>query len=223
MVILSNLRIIKHSCFTVLLTVLISMVGAQAFSQICIIEYDGLYYSVDDNQGTARLVNIEEEFPDLMNTIYPYDAPSGDIVIPEEILVPAYDDYTYTHSFNTISVIEGDFLGWYFHNSFQVISIGQAFRENGAIKSVTIPSSITSIGDEAFEGCNGLTSVNFGDGVKSIGNSAFKRCSSLLSVVIPYGVTSIGDDAFWNCYSLTSVYIPCSVTNIGDDAFKACI
>jgi len=104
-----------------------------------------------------------------------------------------------------------------------VTSIGdRAFEYCRSLHSVTIPDSVTSIGDRAFEYCRSLHSVTIPDSVKSIGGGAFYRCSSLQSVTIPDSVTSIGSYAFEGCESLQSVTIPDSVTNIGDRAFWDC-
>ena len=92
----------------------------------------------------------------------------------------------------------------------------------GGLTSVTIPSSVITIGNYAFESCFSLTSVTIPSSVTSIGDEAFYNCSSLTSVTIPSSVTSIGDYAFYGCFSLTSVTIPESVTSIGDDAFSEC-
>ena len=69
----------------------------------------------------------------------------------------------------------------------------------GAKISVTIPNSVTSIGNDAFHGCYGLTSVTIPNSVTSIGNDAFYDCSGLTSVTIPNSVTSIGSYAFGYC------------------------
>ncbi|MBQ8045041.1 MAG: leucine-rich repeat domain-containing protein, partial [Bacteroidales bacterium] len=88
--------------------------------------------------------------------------------------------------------------------------------------SVTIPNSVTSIGDFAFYNCSGLTSVTIPNSVTSIGACAFESCRGLTSVTIPNSVTSIGACAFSSCSGLTSVTIPNSVTSIGEHAFGAC-
>ncbi|MCQ2244394.1 MAG: leucine-rich repeat domain-containing protein [Bacteroidaceae bacterium] len=112
-----------------------------------------------------------------------------------------------------------------------------------SLTSVTIPTSITSIGENAFEGCSSLpvidniryadtylvevidhkcTSVNVKEGTRYIGSHAFETCLWLTSVTIPNSVTNIGDHAFEFCSSLTSVNIPNSVTSLGNGAFQYC-
>jgi hypothetical protein len=80
-----------------------------------------------------------------------------------------------------------------------------AFYDCAFLTSVTIPDSVTSIGDYAFYGCTSLASVTIPDSVTSIGNSAFSGCSSLTSIIIPAFVTSIGNSAFSGCSSLIEV------------------
>jgi hypothetical protein len=77
------------------------------------------------------------------------------------------------------------------------------------ITTITIPASVTSIGDAAFYRNTTLTTVTFESGsqLTSIGNHAFFNCTSLTTITIPASVTSIGNQAFFNCISLTTVYI----------------
>ena len=72
--------------------------------------------------------------------------------------------------------------------------------------AVTVGSSVTSIGNYAFQGCTSLASVSM-PAATSIGASAFQGCTSLASVSMPL-VTSIGDSAFYQCTALATVTIP---------------
>lgn len=93
-------------------------------------------------------------------------------------------------------------------NSYSVTSIGNnAFNGCSGLKSVTIPNSVTSIGNEAFNGCSGLTSMSVSDNVKSIGYGAFSNCSGLTFVTIPNSVMTIGESAFYGCSGLKIVNV----------------
>jgi hypothetical protein len=91
-----------------------------------------------------------------------------------------------------------------------------------SLRSIVLPSSLTSIGDSAFSGCSGLTSVSIPSTVTSIGYSAFYGCSGLTSVSLPSSVTSIGNYAFSGCSGLTSIIIPLSITAINYCTFQNC-
>ena len=76
-----------------------------------------------------------------------------------------------------------------------------------SITSITIPNSVTSIGNSAFWGCKSLTSITIPNSVTSIGDEAFRWCKSLTSITIPNSVTSIGDNAFRFDSNLSNVVV----------------
>ena len=97
-----------------------------------------------------------------------------------------------------------------------------AFDDCDDLTSITIPNSVTSIGDSAFSSCSGLTSITIPNSVTSIASGMFSYCDNLTSVTIPNSVTTIEDNAFYGCESLKSITIPNSVTSIGDCSFYGC-
>ena len=108
-------------------------------------------------------------------------------------------------------------------------SIGSfAFGYCGGLTSVDLSgcTSLTSIGNEAFYNCSRLTSVDLNGctSLTSIGDSAFNFCSRLTSVDLNgcTSLTSIGSYAFYDCSGLTSISLPSSLTSIGSWAFIGC-
>ena len=96
-----------------------------------------------------------------------------------------------------------------------------AFYGGSDITSVTIPNSVTSIGDNSF-GCCNLSSLTIPNSVTYLGWGSFKYNRDMKSVAIPNSVTYIGGWAFWKCNALASVTIPNSVTEIFESTFKDC-
>ena len=90
------------------------------------------------------------------------------------------------------------------------------------LTSITIPSSVTSLGDYCFEGCSRLTSITIPSSVTSLSESCFHGCSGLTSITIPSSVTSLGEACFYYCKRLTSITIPSSVTSLGGYCFYNC-
>ena len=103
-----------------------------------------------------------------------------------------------------------------------VTSIGDFAFSNPNLTKVTLPSTITNIGNNAFRQCEKLESINLPEGLLTIGDSAFYCCEKLETADIPSTVTSIGKSAFFQCGSLKSVEIPSGITEIPESAFRCC-
>ncbi len=86
----------------------------------------------------------------------------------------------------------------------------------------TIPNSVVTIGNFAFQSCASLTNIVIGASVTSIGGWSFQICAHLTSVTILAGVTNIGEAAFADCRQFDQDHTPASVINIGGDAFEYC-
>lgn len=95
--------------------------------------------------------------------------------------------------------------------------------EGGSFTSVTIHEGVTSIGVRAFRYCRELTSANIPSSIRRIGCESFYGCGNLASpITIPEGVTNIEAGAFYECSKLPSVTFPNSLTTIGSGAFDGC-
>ena len=88
--------------------------------------------------------------------------------------------------------------------------------------SFVIPDTVTTIADEAFEGCENLLSVTIPDSVTSIGAGAFSGCKQLHTVALSNSIKEIEEQTFSGCKSLDTITIPDSVTSIGAGAFNGC-
>ncbi|WP_298534307.1 leucine-rich repeat protein [uncultured Treponema sp.] len=105
-----------------------------------------------------------------------------------------------------------------------ITDISPAVFKNKGITGVVIPSSVKSIGNDAFHDCSNLQSVEFlGTGLQIIGEDAFRSCSTLASITLPNTLQSIGSGAFAYCSNLTTVNIPDKVVSIGAEAYYNCI
>lgn len=102
------------------------------------------------------------------------------------------------------------------------------FDGNQVVQSITVSSGITKIGNKIFADCDNLKTVSLPDTVTSIGESVFTIFEDMVGVVrgleeitIPASVKSIGKWAFSGT-KLTEIIIPASVTEIGDYVFRDC-
>lgn len=94
-----------------------------------------------------------------------------------------------------------------------------AFEGCVLLKNITIPSSVKRIGRAAFSTCVKLESISIPNGVEQIGGFAFDYCQSLKKLQIPEGVKVIEEALCSYCESLVSVTIPSTATTIEDSPF----
>ena len=175
--------------------------------------YEDIEYQVINTKNRkVELINVKE--------------PQGDIIIPQTVTANGIL-YSVTSIGNKAFYFGRKTIEYRLGPSTRP---GQSTRSNvgtrtlihSGLTSITIPNSVTSIGDYAFSDCSGLTSITIPNSVTSIGNYAFRGCRGLTSVTIPNSVTSIEDKAFSDCSGLTSVTIPSRFKNQINDIFDYC-
>lgn len=106
----------------------------------------------------------------------------------------------------------------------------ERFRINGTTLTkylgtdtfVSIPDTVTTIGEEAFSGNETMTGVEIPDSITTISYNAFKNCTALKGVIVPDTVEKIGPGAFEGCTALTSVEIGEGVRSWGTGVFANC-
>lgn len=104
-----------------------------------------------------------------------------------------------------------------------VTTIGiEAFEDCDGLTRLVIPASVVSVGRNAFEGCSNLASLSISAGIGSLPHGVFSGCTSLRNVTVPHGITGVGPYAFADCTSLTNVSLPDTVLSIGSHAFSGC-
>ncbi len=101
------------------------------------------------------------------------------------------------------------------------------YNSTSYVENVTIPDTVTSIGNYAFENCDGLTEITLPPRLESMGTGAFKDCDCLPEINIPATVTKIGDMSFQSCDGLRSVKFNENTDeeytlSIGNMAFSEC-
>lgn len=97
----------------------------------------------------------------------------------------------------------------------------EAFNRSG-LASLTLPSTISRVGSNAFSYCTGLKEVSMSGDMESIDSSAFAYCYALTKVTMPATLGELSDSAFNSCRSLKEIYIPAGLTEIESSAFYNC-
>ena len=154
------MKTLNHALRTILL--IITLIGTTTTATAYDFMVNGIYYNINGNNATVTYQYREYYNNGSLNYYY-YNSNTGKVTIPETV---TFNGETYT-----------------------VTAIGDhAFCHHGheGITGISIPSTITSIGNSAFESCHGLDEVIIPESVVSIGGSAFWNCSGLSNVIKKY-------------------------------------
>lgn len=106
-----------------------------------------------------------------------------------------------------------------------VTKIGNfAFKNVQKFDKLTIPASVTEIGDYTFDGCSDMEQVVFQSqtSLNTIGNGAFRKCTGLTTITLPSSVTTFGTGIFRECSNLTTVNIPEGIVDLPSYTFYNC-
>mgnify|MGYP004661837285 CR=1 FL=1 len=106
-------------------------------------------------------------------------------------------------------------------NAFAICTSSESspYSNNSQLTSVTLPDSISSIGQHAFAYCVEITSIKIPSRVTNLEKYVFSECKKLGTVTFQEGLTSIGEYAFYGCKELKSIFLPDSLTKVEDGAF----
>ena len=126
----------------------------------------------------------------------------GDNVFAGCTALPIIDNVRYADSYLVCAL--GDNPTYTIKDGTKYIGT-EAFVRHRNLAEINIPSSVRSIGRDAFSGCNSLQKLVIPEGVKTIKTDAFACCRTLKEVSIPKSVASIGESAFYGCTELQSI------------------
>lgn len=167
----------------------------------------GTYYMFSDAIA-LKSIDLPASITDMGSSTF---ANSG----LEKFVLPAGVTIIKSSTFNGCAALSEVVL----HDSLKEIQFS-AFRATPMLKEITLPASLTTLGNTVFQQ-SGLTSIVLPGKVRQLGNYAFDDCKDLESADIQ-GVSTIGSEVFRNCEKLTSITIPETVTSISDYAFENC-
>lgn len=84
------------------------------------------------------------------------------------------------------------------------------------MQSVTVPDTVTYIGEAAFESCDSLETITLGSGLKELGYGVFNNCVSLTRLELPDGIEKVGGSVINNNDIITEIVVPASLTDFSD-------
>ena len=238
----------RHKAIAISLTLLMLISSFVAVDRTAVAVTSGDYeYTLDSNGTMAKITayygsDLVVIIPDSIDG-YPvaaigsyafyYSSSVTDVILPEGMIDIGYAAFYGCGDLKNVTLPESlqsiQYGAFYDCVSLRSIALpgdlklidGYAFFSCD-LTTVSIPGTITEMGECVFQDCANLTTVTIGNGIKSIGNGEFAECYNLTSISMPQSVTSIGDGVFYGCRSLTTITIPQNVTSIGNSVFQGC-
>ena len=236
----------KKYLLTVLLTVLMSMVGAKAYA------YD---FWKSNSEGTTIYYNFEGG--DEVSVTRGYNAYSGRVVIPRQVYyngsyyrVTSIANYAFEDGKNVtylsipssinrigefafidcgynIDVNIEDLSAWCNttlgnEHASPLSSADRLYVNGSRVWDLYIPYGVETVSNFTFYQCRCISSVSFSSTVRTIGSSAFEDCTNLSWVSLSEGLQTIGGSAFEGCTGLAAITIPSTVSEILINAFNRC-
>ena len=162
------------------------------------------------------------------------------VLFTSGVRAETYGNLTYSISDGEVTITDCDTSATFVTipetiDGYPVRSIGSYAFYNCGITLISIPSSVTSMGEGAFSDCYELSSVHISDldawcridfaDMKATPlwvATLYVNGESPTEVILPDGMTAIKDYTFYRLRNLTSITIPDSVTSIGEEAFYGC-
>ena len=180
----------------------------------------GIKYYLNDQEITT--LEIPSEITSIGDGVFLSSNSLTNLTLSSKITSAGKYAFNNCSNLKDVSYYIHDDLATYIqkgHPAFYLNCGIKYYWNNQEITTLEIPTSVTSIGNHAFYGCNGLTSVEFPSNLSSIGDWAFSNCSGLTSVVLPSSITKMGECVFYYCKNLSSVKLPSEITAISNGAF----
>lgn len=156
-----------------------------------------------------------------------------EIELPESLTTLDYNAFSYCASLSSVK-IPGKVerispYSFYKCSNLQKVELAESikFIDNQAfyycdhLQSINFPSTLTSIGYEAFRETD-LSEVNIPGSVENIGSNAFYRNKNLKKLTFGEGLVNIEGTAFSECVSIDSIVCPSTLRTIGDATFSGC-
>ncbi|MBQ6585183.1 MAG: leucine-rich repeat domain-containing protein, partial [Coriobacteriales bacterium] len=167
--------------------------------------------------------------------MYDYHHPEAEEINGNVIYVDGCAPWIYQRSYITSVVVDEGVTSvgtWSFPGCQNLSSVSLpstlktigdgSFDYNTSLQSIVIPEGVESFGKVVFRGCHELNSISLPSTLIVMGSSCFTDCSSLEAIDLPEGIASIEPGTFRGCTSLATVSMPDSLESIGQKAFLDC-